>query len=131
MKGFSASNLWRMKQFYEIYADAPKLAALLRELPWTHNLLILGQSKHREEREFYLRLAVQAKWSSRELDRQIGSAALERTVLSDKKLAAVMRVLPQDATWIFKNSYLRDFLDLPDRHSEFDLQTGLLRSQLS
>jgi hypothetical protein len=42
LKGFSPSNLWRMKQFYEAYADAPKLAALLRELPWTHNLLILG-----------------------------------------------------------------------------------------
>jgi predicted nuclease of restriction endonuclease-like (RecB) superfamily len=117
-----------MKQFYEAYADAPKLAALLRELPWTHNLLILGQSKHPEEREFYLRLAVQAKWSSRELDRQIRSAAFERTVLSDKKLAAVTRVLPQDATGVFKDSYLLDCLDLPERHSEADLQAGLLRN---
>jgi predicted nuclease of restriction endonuclease-like (RecB) superfamily len=128
LKGFSASNLWRMKQFYEAYADAPILAALLRELPWTHNLLILGQSKHPEEREFYLRLAVQAKWSSRELDRQMRSAAFERTVLSDKKLAAVTRVLPQDATGVFKDSYLLDFLDLPERHSEADLQAGLLRN---
>jgi predicted nuclease of restriction endonuclease-like (RecB) superfamily len=128
LKGFSASNLWRMKQFYEAYAEAPKLAALLRELPWTHNLLILGQSKRPEEREFYLRLAVQAKWSSRELDRQIRSAAFERTVLSDKKLAAVTRVLPQDATGVFKDSYLLDFLDLPQRHSEADLQAGLLRN---
>ena len=85
MKGFSASNLWRMKQFYETYADTPKLAPLVRELPWTHNLLILGQSNRPEEREFYLRLAVQAKWSKRELGRQIRSAAFERTILSDKK----------------------------------------------
>jgi predicted nuclease of restriction endonuclease-like (RecB) superfamily len=73
-------------------------------------------------------LAVQAKWSSRELDRQIRSAAFERTVLSDKKLAAVTRVLPQDATGVFKDSYLLDFLDLPERHSEADLQAGLLRN---
>lgn len=128
LKGFSASNLWRMKQFYEIYREEPKLAPLVRLLPWTHNLLILGQSKRLEEREFYLRLAVQAKWSTRELNRQIRSAAFERTVLSDKKLASVMRVLPQDATGVFKDNYLLDFLDLPERHSEADLQTGLLRN---
>jgi len=34
-----------MKQFYEIYADQPKLAALLRVLLWTHNLMILAQNK--------------------------------------------------------------------------------------
>ena len=79
LKGFSASNLWRMKQFYETYADTPKLASLLRELPWTHNLLILGQSRRSEEREFYLRLAVQSKLSTRELEHHIRSAAFERT----------------------------------------------------
>ena len=127
LKGFSASNLWRMKQLYDVYRDQPKLAPLVRLLPWTHNLLILGQSKRPEEREFYLRLAAQAKWSTRELNRQIRNAAFERTVLSDKKLAPVMRVLPQDATGVFKDSYLLDFLDLPERHSEADLQAGLLR----
>jgi predicted nuclease of restriction endonuclease-like (RecB) superfamily len=126
LKGFSASNLWRMKQFYDVYADQPKLAALLRVLPWTHNLMILGQNKRPEEREFYLRLAVKAKWSSRELARQIKTATFERTVLSDKKLAALPRLLPQDATGVFKDSYLLDFLDLPLRHSEADLQTSLL-----
>jgi hypothetical protein len=43
-----------MNQFNKTYADTPKLAALLRVLPWTHNLMILGQSKRPEEREFYL-----------------------------------------------------------------------------
>jgi hypothetical protein len=32
LKGFSASNLWRMKQFYDAYADQPKLAPLVRVL---------------------------------------------------------------------------------------------------
>jgi predicted nuclease of restriction endonuclease-like (RecB) superfamily len=54
MTGFSARNLWRMMQFYEIYSDQPKLAALVRELPWRHNLLIMGRCKRPEEREFYL-----------------------------------------------------------------------------
>ena len=33
LKGFSSSNLWRMKQLYEVYADSPKLAPLVRVLP--------------------------------------------------------------------------------------------------
>jgi predicted nuclease of restriction endonuclease-like (RecB) superfamily len=57
LRGFSAQNLWRMRQFYEAYQEAPILSALLRELPWTHNLSILGKCKRPEEREFYLRLA--------------------------------------------------------------------------
>jgi predicted nuclease of restriction endonuclease-like (RecB) superfamily len=97
-------------------------------LPWTHNLLILGQSKRTEEREFYLKLAVKARWSKREPARQIESAAFERTVLADKKLAPAVRALPEDTTGVFRDSYLLDFLDLPERYSEADLQAGLLRN---
>jgi predicted nuclease of restriction endonuclease-like (RecB) superfamily len=60
-----------MRQFYETYQEAPILSALLRELPWTHNLNILGKCKRPKERELYLRLAARKKWSSRELNRQI------------------------------------------------------------
>jgi predicted nuclease of restriction endonuclease-like (RecB) superfamily len=68
-------------------------------------LALLGQSNRPEEREFYLRLAVLAKWSKRELQGQIQSAAFERTVLSGIKLAPAVRVLPQDATGVFKDSF--------------------------
>ena len=43
-----------MKQFYEAYRDEAIVSALLRQLPWTHHLIILGQSKRPEEREVYL-----------------------------------------------------------------------------
>ncbi|WP_082122593.1 DUF1016 N-terminal domain-containing protein [Methanoculleus sediminis] len=39
--GFSASNLWRMKSFFEAYASSEKLAQLVREIGWGHNLVIL------------------------------------------------------------------------------------------
>ena len=42
-RGFSAQNLWRMRQFYETSRDDPKLSALLGELSWTHNLLTMGK----------------------------------------------------------------------------------------
>jgi predicted nuclease of restriction endonuclease-like (RecB) superfamily len=36
-KGFSAQNIWRMKQFYETYSENEKLSLLVRELTWTNN----------------------------------------------------------------------------------------------
>ena len=69
-RGFTRRNLFRMRQFYETCSVDKKVTALLIQLPWTHNLIILTQSKRPEEREFYLRMAVQEKWKSRELERQ-------------------------------------------------------------
>lgn len=70
LRGFTRPNLFRMRQFYEAYRGNEKVSALLRQLPWTHNLIILNQSKRPEEREFYLRLAIREQWSKRELERQ-------------------------------------------------------------
>ncbi len=55
LRGFSRQNLFRMRQFYETYRSERKVTPLVRQLPWTHNLIILTQSKRPEEREFYLR----------------------------------------------------------------------------
>ena len=126
MTGFSSSNLWRMRQFFETYRDTAKLAPLVRELSWTHNLLILSRCKREEEREFYLRICQREKWGKRELDRQLNGALFERTVLSPTKLAPVVRQLYPGAAEVFKDSYLLEFLDLPPKHSEADLQRALV-----
>lgn len=125
-RGFSAQNLWRMRQFYETYSGQPKLSPLVRELSWTNNLLIMGKSKRVEEREFYLRLSVREHWGKRQLERQIDSALFERVVLSPAKLSAPLRVLHPQVADMFKDSYLVEFLQLPRDHSEADLHRGLL-----
>jgi predicted nuclease of restriction endonuclease-like (RecB) superfamily len=124
--GFSASNLWRMRQFFETYRGLPKLAALLRELSWSHNLAIMSRCKRDEEREFYLRLAARERWPFRELERQLASALFERVVLSPVKLSPPLAELHPDAAAIFKDKYLVEFLDLPPMHSETDLQRALI-----
>jgi len=126
-RGFSAQNLWRMRQFYETWRGEKKLSALLRELSWTNNLLILGKCKRREEREFYLGLAAREKWPSRQLERQIDSALFERIALSPAKLSPALRVLHPQATEVFKDSYLVEFLQLSGAHSEGHLHRGLLQ----
>jgi predicted nuclease of restriction endonuclease-like (RecB) superfamily len=125
-RGFSASNLWRMMQFYETYRGQPKLATLLRELSWSHNLAILSRAKIDEEREFYLRMADQERWSFRELQRQLDGALFERIVLSPVKLSTPLTVLHPDAAAVFKDSYLVDFLNLSKNHAEADLHIGLV-----
>ena len=40
VKGFSASNLWRMRNFYLTYKDIENLAPLVREISWTKNIVI-------------------------------------------------------------------------------------------
>jgi predicted nuclease of restriction endonuclease-like (RecB) superfamily len=57
LRRFTRRNLFRMLKFYEIYRGDAKVTAVLSLLPWTHNLIILNQSKRSEERDFYLRIA--------------------------------------------------------------------------
>jgi predicted nuclease of restriction endonuclease-like (RecB) superfamily len=125
-RGFTRDNLFRMKQFYETYRDNPIVGPLARQLPWTHNLIILGQSKRPEEREFYLRMAVQEKWSKRQLERQFDLALSERSVLSPAKVSPAATELHPEATSIFKDAYSLEFLGLPQEHTESDLHHGLL-----
>ncbi len=126
LKGFSAQNLWRMKQFYETYAGDQKLSPLVRELSWTHNLIIFSQSKRPEEREFYLRMSIQEKWDKRELERQFKAALFERAVLQPAQTSEALKQTHPDAMSVFKDSYMVEFLGLPDGHDEADLHGGLI-----
>lgn len=128
LKGYSAQNLWRMKQFFEAYPTQEKLSALPRELSWTHHCILLGQCKTSEERSFYATSAVRAGWSSRQLEAQIQRGAFERTMLANQKLSLPVKDFPQNTNSVFKDRYLLDFLDLPDPHSESDLQMALVRN---
>jgi predicted nuclease of restriction endonuclease-like (RecB) superfamily len=127
IKGFSDKNIWRMKQFYEIYKDFPKLSPLVREISWTNNLLIFSRCKTIEEMEFYLKLVKQENYSKRELDRQLSASFFERTMIGNSKLSPAVRESNNDLSNTFKDSYVFEFLNLPDPHSESDLQRGLVR----
>lgn len=127
LKGFSDKNLWRMRQFYENYKDSPKLSSLVREISWTNNLVILSRAKSIEEQEFYIRLCISEKFSKRELDRQISSSFFERSVIGNTILSPVVRELHLDVEKSFKDSYIFEFLNLPEIYSENDLQKSLVR----
>lgn len=126
LRGFTRSNLFRMRQFYEVYRDQEKVAALPRQLSWTHNLIIFGQSKRPEEREFYLRMSIQEKWSSRELERQFKAALFERSVTQPPQVSGMLRQTHPAALEVFRDAYMIEFLGLPSGHAESDVHEGLV-----
>jgi predicted nuclease of restriction endonuclease-like (RecB) superfamily len=126
-RGFTRRNLFRMRQFFEAYSTDEKVTPLVTQLPWTHNLIILTQSKRPEERDFYLRMAVQQRWGKRELERQYRLGAFERAVLSQAKVSpALTQMHGAAAVGVFKDTYSVEFLSLPNDHTEADLHSGLL-----
>ncbi|MEJ7615799.1 MAG: DUF1016 N-terminal domain-containing protein [Pyrinomonadaceae bacterium] len=122
LKGFTRPNLFRMRQFYEAYRHHEKVSALLRQLPWTHNLMILSRCKRAEEREFYLNLCLRERWSKRELERQLAGALFERTVLSPPKVSPLATQLHPQAEQFFKDTYLLDFLVSPALIAEYQVR---------
>lgn len=131
-KGFSPQNLWRMKQFYEVYSASPILSPLVRELTWTNNLIILSKTKSIEEKEFYIKLSIKEKYSKRELERQINSAVYERFLLSRQKLPAMLKDQEQPEVQqineVFRDKYIFEFLDLPENFNEKDLRNSLVKN---
>ena len=124
IKGFSAQNIWRMKQFYETYAENTKLSPLVRELTWTNNLIILT-CETLMEKEFYIKMTIKENWSKLELQRQINSSYYERVMLADSKLSTLSRELPQDITNTFKDTYIFELLHLPEEHQEKELRKAI------
>ena len=74
-KGFSPRNLRRMREFYRAYADSRGLQALALKLGWTQNVAILEGCEGSQERAWYLRAALEHRWTKTELMEQIQAGA--------------------------------------------------------
>ena len=122
--GFSAQNLWRMKQFYETYRNNEKLSPLVREISWSNNLLIMTGCKTDEAQEFYIRLCIQNGYVKRELERQIDSMLYERTMLSQEKNKDLIERHP--AVGALRDSYVLEFLEVPEDFKENDLRKAII-----
>ena len=124
IKGFSASNIWRMRQFYETYCDNEKLATLSREVTWSNNLQIMSRAKTEEAREFYLLLTQRNNYSVRELERQIDSLLFERTMISEERNRLFLA--KNVGLTALRDSYILEFLDIPETHREKELRKSIV-----
>ncbi len=128
LKGFTKRGLYRMKQFYETYQDIEKVSPLLTQISWSNHLTILSKCKTIEEKQFYILLSAKDKWSKRTLTRQIESGYYERTILSKPIMSPAVSQIQSSITDAFKDTYVFEFLDLPQDYNEKDLQQALIQN---
>jgi predicted nuclease of restriction endonuclease-like (RecB) superfamily len=125
--GFSASNLWRMKLFYETYEGSEKLAPLVREIGWSHNLVIMEKCKDDLEREFYLRMTRKYGWTKNVLIHQVENQSYAKTLLNQTNFSETLPDNLQDqAKLAIRDEYVFDFLELGEQHSEQELERAIL-----
>ncbi len=155
LSSFNRRGLYRMKQFFETYSihsncfklwielhqskvsltatlltdEAHQrlfqsfLSSLLLQIAWSNHLEILSGAKQDEQKIFYLVTTIKERWNKMEVRRQIHSALFERTMMANHTLSPLSDILPKD---FFKDPYIFEFLDLPDAHSEKDLEKALI-----
>lgn len=126
IKGFTRRGLYRMKKFYETYKDDEIVTTVLSQLSWSNHLEILSCAKTAEERHFYISLCIKEKYSARELSRQIDSGYYERYMLSKNNI--LPEPIKKASGNPFLDSYVLEFLNLPENFKESDLRKGLIQN---
>lgn len=125
--GFSAQNLWLMRQFFAEYSVRPKLQPLVREISWAKNLVILARCKDDLEREFYLRATARFGWTKAVLQHQVDNKSYEKYLLNQTNFDQTLPPEVQaQAVLAVKDHYTFDFLELAEEHSERQLELALL-----
>ncbi len=132
-RGFAEKNLRRMVQFAELFPDGKTVAALLRQLSWTHFVLLLPV-KDQLKRDFYAEMCRIERWSTRTLEKKIGGMLFERTALSkkpDKLIRQELKALRDEdrltPDLVFRDPHILDFLKLKDTYAEKDIEAAILR----
>jgi predicted nuclease of restriction endonuclease-like (RecB) superfamily len=132
-RGFSEKSLRHMIRFAEAFPDERIVSALMRQLSWTHFLSIIYLPDPLQ-RDFYVEMCRIEKWSTRTLQKKIGSMLYERTALSRKpeelarlELNALRTEDRLTPDLVFRDPYVLDFLGLNDHYLEKDIEDAILR----
>ena len=128
IKGFNRRGLYRMKQFYELYAGVEIVSTLLTQLCWSIHLKLMSACKTFEERHFYMELAIKERYSFRELERQIDSGYYERYRLSATAPPSVITETRKRTRNAFRDNYVLEFLNVEEPIEEKDLRKSIVRN---
>ncbi len=127
MSGFSAQNLWYMRQFYVEYSQSQLLQPLVGEISWSKHLLILSKCKDENERLFYTIQTKRHGWTKAVLTNQIENRTYQKTVVNQQNFAETLPAITlAKAVLALKDEYAFDFLELANEHSEYEMEQALL-----
>ena len=128
-KGYSAANLWRMRNFYLSYRNSEKLAPLVREISWSNNIIIMEKCKDDLQREFYIQMTKKYGWTKRILANFVEAQTYEKYLLNQTNFDMT---LPKErraqAKLAVKDEYTFDFAELSPEYSEHELEMQLVNN---
>lgn len=128
-KGYSAANLWRMRNFYLQYCKSEKLAPLVREISWSNNIIIMEKCKDDLQREFYIQMVKQYGWTKRILTNFIEIKTYEKYLLNQTNFNLTLPVERRaQAKLAVKDEYTFDFTELTPEYSEHELEIELVNN---
>lgn len=132
MKGFSRRNMMYIQKWYLFYAGkknnlVQQLVALIVQIPWGHNIVIISQCKNLDEALYYVKKTILHNWSRSLLTHQIESRLYKR---EGKAISNFVLTLPKPQSDLahetLKDPYVFDFLSMADDYNERDLEKGLV-----
>ncbi len=128
-RGFSARNLWRMRQFYELYNQSAFLPPLVAEIGWSHNVVIMEKCKNDLQREFYIGMTKKFGWTKDVLIHQIENKTYEKYLLNQTNFDNTLSEKHKNqAVLAVKDEYQFGFLELADQHSEHELEVAIIKN---
>jgi predicted nuclease of restriction endonuclease-like (RecB) superfamily len=130
MKGFSQTNLYRMRAFYLAFQSQPEFfPQLVGKIPWGHIQVIIEKLKTHPAREWYIRKTIEYGWSRAVLIYQIETRLYERQAVADKTTNFALTLPPPQsdlAQEMIKDEYIFDFLTLRDDAHEREVERALV-----
>ena len=126
--GFSARNLWYMRNLYDQYRNSNLiLQPLVAEIPWTHNIIIIEKCKDEHERYYYITRTKQQRWSKTMLINAIGAQTYQRTLINQTNFAETLPpAIANEADLMLKDELMFGFLNLTEPHTEAQLEQAIL-----
>jgi predicted nuclease of restriction endonuclease-like (RecB) superfamily len=141
VQGFSARNLWLMRNFYVEYSPASNLQPmvaeiqntilppLVAEISWSKNVVIMQKCKDPSEREFYIKMTKRYGWTKDVLINNIENKTFERHLLNQTNFDdTVPEKYRLQAKLAVKDDYNFDFLEMGTEHSEAELEAALIKN---
>jgi predicted nuclease of restriction endonuclease-like (RecB) superfamily len=127
MSGFSKTNLWRVRAFYLAYVQNEFLPPTVGEIGWSHNYIIIEKCKDFNARLFYINQTKNNGWTKNVLIHQIENQSFEKTVINQQNFEQTLpEHLKAQAILAVKDDYAFDFLELGDKHSEYQLEQAII-----
>jgi len=141
VQGFSARNLWLMRGFYIEYSqnsilhpsgaefDRATLPALLAEIGWKKNVVIMEKCKDPLQREFYIKMTKRYGWTKDVLINNIENRAFEKYLTNQTNFdETVPEKYRLQAKLAVKDDYNFDFIEMGIEHSEAELEAGIIKN---